>query len=411
MAGSAPRRSLPTLLVLSQVYPPDPASVGQHVHDAAAEMARRGFRVVVLAARRSYEDGSIRYKKRESLDGVSIRRLSLSSFGKRSMKLRLLGAVLFVVQCMLRGLFTRRLKGILISTSPPMCSIAALVIGKIRRIPIKYWVMDINPDQMIVLGRVQERSLGVRSFDKLNRMILQRAADVITLDRFMADRLIRKHERPLHILPPWPHADHLDSIDHHENPFRAEHHLAGKFVIMYSGNHSDSSPVTTVLQAALRLREEKDIVFMFIGGGSGKQEVEQMIADQHLSNVISLPYQPLDQIRYSLSAADVHVVTVGDRVVGVVHPCKIYGAMAVARPILLVAPRRSHASELVEPNEIGCRIDHGDVDGAVESIRSLRRMGPDRLAEMGRQAARVVNDRISKPVLLGQFADIVQRGL
>ena len=35
-----------TLLVICQVYEPDPAAVGQQVADVAREMARRGWRVV-----------------------------------------------------------------------------------------------------------------------------------------------------------------------------------------------------------------------------------------------------------------------------------------------------------------------------------------------------------------------------
>ena len=44
----------PTILIISQVYVPDPASVGQHMHDAAAELARRGHRVVVYCSRAGY---------------------------------------------------------------------------------------------------------------------------------------------------------------------------------------------------------------------------------------------------------------------------------------------------------------------------------------------------------------------
>ena len=81
-----------TLLILSQVYVPDPASVGQHMADAATEMARRGYRVVVLAANRGYNDPSMKYPPSEVLDGVEIRRIPLSSFGKGSILMRVLAA-------------------------------------------------------------------------------------------------------------------------------------------------------------------------------------------------------------------------------------------------------------------------------------------------------------------------------
>src|SRR5262245_56398242 len=130
-------RSRRTLLVISQVYVPDPASVGQHIADAAAEMARRGYPVRVLASARGYDNPKNKYPLRETRDGVEIRRLPLSSFGKRSIPIRLIGAVLFLTQAFLRGLFTPRLGCILVSTSPPMASIVAVVIGKLRGVPVK----------------------------------------------------------------------------------------------------------------------------------------------------------------------------------------------------------------------------------------------------------------------------------
>ena len=83
---------------------PDPASVGQHMHDAAREMARRGYRVVVYASARGYDEPSRRYPRRETLDGVEIRRLPFASFGKGSLRARLLGGISFLAQATLRAL-------------------------------------------------------------------------------------------------------------------------------------------------------------------------------------------------------------------------------------------------------------------------------------------------------------------
>ncbi|HKS09266.1 MAG TPA: hypothetical protein VJS13_06920, partial [Pyrinomonadaceae bacterium] len=67
----------------------------------------------------------------------------------------------------------------------------------------------------------------------------------------------------------------------------------------------------------------------------------------------------------SLSAADLHVVVMGDEFVGIVHPCKIYNIMAVGAPALYIGPQPSHISDLTV--EITHK-RHGDVDGVVETI-------------------------------------------
>ncbi|QEG34692.1 putative glycosyl transferase [Bythopirellula goksoeyrii] len=380
------------------------------MHDAAAELARRGYRVLVYAASRGYDDPSRKYLRRETLDGVTIRRLPLSSFGKKSIKVRLLGQSLFLLQVIVRGLFTRRLDRILVSTSPPMASTAAVFIQFFRRVPITFWAMDINPDQIVAMGQAREGSFVVRVFDWINRTILKRARGVVALDRFMAARLEAKSSvgDRMAIMPPWPHESHLEPVDHANNPFRKEHGLDDKFVIMYSGNISPAHPVITILEAARKIQDDPRIVFLFIGGGNGKKQIDEFIQREQVSNVRTLPYQPLDQIKYSLSAADVHLVAMGTEMVGIVHPCKVYGAMAVARPVLLLGPMESHVGELLQSHDIGWQVNHGDVANAEACIRQLAATPAAELAVKGNRGKQLIEQELSMKTLCGKFCDVVE---
>jgi colanic acid biosynthesis glycosyl transferase WcaI len=143
----------------------------------------------------------------------------------------------------------------------------------------------------------------------------------------------------------------------------------------------------------------------------GKQEVEQVIREHKPRNIVSLPYQPLSEIKYSLSAADVHVVTVGETVVGVVHPCKVYGAMTLERPVLLVGPDPCHVSDILAANAMGWHVKHGDVDATVRILREVADAPRPVLAERGKRAARVAHERFSKPVLCGVVCDKLERNL
>lgn len=403
----------PTFLIISQVYIPDPASVGQHIADAAAEMVKRGYRVIVYASARGYDDPSKKYSSRETLHGVDVRRLPLSSLGKSSIAIRLVAQWIFLIQAMVRGLFTRNLAGIMVSTSPPFCGFAGAVIATLRGVPVKYWLMDLNPDQMVAMGKLKQTSLPVKIFDWFNRVILRRSSDIVVLDRFMLERVIKKGvavEAKTAIMPPWPHEDELARIAHAENPFRKKQNLDGQFVIMYSGNHSPANPIKTILDAAERFQGDPSIVFMCIGGGGGKKEVEDKVA-KGIKNIRSLPYQPLNEIKYSLSAADVHIVSVGPGVVGIVHPCKVYGAMAVSRPILLLGPNPCHVSDLIDQHKIGWHIAHGDVDGAERVIKQIVATPREELDAMGRRAAEVIRTQLSKNILQTKFCDVLQKGL
>jgi hypothetical protein len=396
-----------TLVIFSQVFVPDPASVGQHIADVAFELVRRGYKVRVYTANRGYDDPTIRYPKREIINGVDVRRMTLSSFGKKSIPTRLLGTASFMVQALFRGLLMPNLAGVLFSTSPPLIGIVATAIHMFRGVPLAYWAMDLNPDQLLALGKISRGGLTARFLEAANRTVLQNSALVIALDRFMADRL--RHRAKLRdklvVIPPWPHEQVLEPVPHETNPFRIRHGLQDKFVIMYSGNHSPSNPLTTLLDAAVKLKNDPKIRFLFVGGGIGKKEVERYTLEHNLTNVISLPYQPLADLRHSLSAADVHVVSLGDEMVGIIHPCKVYGAMAVSRPILYFGPKPSHIADLLDTHQFGLHVSHGDVSGAVNAIQQLQSSSCNQRESMGATAQHVLLQSLSQSILCGRMCD------
>jgi glycosyltransferase involved in cell wall biosynthesis len=399
-----------TLLILSQTYPPDPAAVGQHIADVAEQMAARGWRVVVYTSRRGYDDPSQRFARRQWLRGVDVRRLPFSSFGKGAIAVRLAAQALFMIQALPRALFTRGLERILVSTSPPFAGFGGALLAAIRRVPFAWWVMDINPDQMVTSGRITETSLVARVFDWMNRVTLRGARDVIVLDRYMRARILRKAAvaAKTAVVPPWSHDVVRDNVPHEDNPFRAAHGFGDRLVVMYSGNHGYSHPLDTLLDAAKALEGEPGLLFVFVGGGVLKRAIDEMVARDAPPNIVTLPYQPLPEIRYSLSSADVHVVSLGNDGVGVVHPCKIYGGLAIGRPILGLAPRASHVSDIIAEHGVGWRVEHGDAVGLVAILHDLLRMPRGELGAMGERARDVARREFARERFLGSVCDILE---
>ena len=394
------------VVALSQVYPPGPTSLGQHLADATSELATRGHEVIVYTANRDYADPSVRFRDRETLRGVDVCRLRLSSFGKRSMAARLAGGLAFLVQAVFRALLLPRVDIVLVSTSPPMAGFAGAALALLRGARLVWWVMDLNPDQAVAQGIAKPGSWVVRVYDWMNRTVLRRADAVIAMDRFMADRLNRKHPigRRMHVIPPWPHAGEETTAGRFGKAFRREHGIDDKFVVMYSGNHAAANPLRTVIEAAVAMQQDPGFAFVFIGSGTGKKDVE----DARASNILSLPYQPFETLPESLGAADLHVVTMGDDMIGIVHPCKIYGAIAASRPILFIGPDECHVTDLLSRASIGWHIGHGDVDGAVDAIRQASALTREALDEMGLRAALLASDQFSRARLCAQFCDVVE---
>ena len=243
----------------------------------------------------------------------------------------------------------------------------------------------------------------------LSRMLLyslKRAAVVVALDRFMKDRIQAKGipAEKVVVVPPWSHDDSVRFDPAGREEFRANYKLSDKFVVMYSGNHSQCHPLETLLQAAERLAENESVAFCFVGGGSEFVKVKQRARDRGLLNVVCIPYQSIEKLSGSLSAADLHVVVMGEPYVGIVHPCKIYNVLAVKRPFLYIGPNESHVTDIIGQSDAYVS-SHGDVEGVVANILSARGN-----AVLGSQCGIEVETQFSKDRLVPQMISVIEEG-
>jgi colanic acid biosynthesis glycosyl transferase WcaI len=394
--------------MISQVYPPDSAAVGQHLADVAESLAAQGHRVTVLTANRGYDDPSSRFPLREMRNGVAVRRLPLSSFGKRNVFRRLCAHALFMIQAVTHALLMRGVTRILVSTSPPFAGPGGALIAHIRRVPLIWWIMDLNPDQLVVTRAIAGNSLPARTLDALNRFTARRADAVIALDDYMKQRLASKYpiQNKVSVIPPWSHGSATTTDPAALADFRARHGLDDCFVVMYSGNHALQHPLDTALAATHLLRDEPNLKFVFVGGGIGKAAVERRISCG-ARNIVTLPYQPLEMITATLAAADLHLVSMGDEMVGIVHPCKIYGVMAVGRPVLYFGHRESPIYAIVHDAQCGWRVAHGDVESACRFIREAIRTQSGELKEMGVRAKAYVMEKHPPAALVQAVCDLI----
>ena len=372
------------ILILNQAFHPDVVSTAQHATDLAVALAESGHQVTVVASARGYDDPTRHFPGREKWRGIDIVRVHGTALGKVARWRRAVDFASFLATCALRLLWLPRFDVVVAMTSPPLISVlAALAVPwKARR--FLFWSMDLTPDEAIAAGWLRGGSLVARVLTWLLRYSLRRAHRIVALDRFMKQR-IESHgvaSEKIEVVPPWSHGDAVRFDERGRAQFRAEHGLQGKFVVMYSGNHSPCHPLETLLAAAGRLWERPEIMFCFIGGGSEFQRVEAYARERRLGNVLCLPYQPRGILAASLSSADLHAVVMGNAFTGLVHPCKIYNILAVGAPILYIGPQESHVTDIaarLNGNGKVYAARHGDVAGVAEQIvGAARRNGSGR---------------------------------
>lgn len=405
------------VLLLNQAFYPDVVSTAQHLSGLAKALADAGHQVVVVTSRRAYDQPERTFRAREYWHSVQIYRVWNTAFGKGARWRRAADFASFILSCCLRLVFVGRVDVVVALTSPPLISVIGAIYAWLWGARFCYWVMDMNPDEAMAAGWLDPHSLPGRVLQWLSRFSFARADAVIALDRFMKERILAKGVAPskVHVVPPWTLDEHVRFDPCGRAEFRAEHRLSDRFVVMYSGNHSPVHPLDTLLNAALQLSGNPEIVFCFVGGGSLWHRIRPLSGLRQCTrldgptagvepsstpppgqgpnggqngtgdwqclkeppgNILCIPYQPLEKLAASLSAADVHVVVMGNPFVGIVHPNKIYNILRVAAPVLYIGPRTSHITDVLAslpPDYPASAVEHGDVAGTVTAILDLKR--------------------------------------
>jgi colanic acid biosynthesis glycosyl transferase WcaI len=361
-------------LLLNQCFYPDVVATAQYLTDLATELTARGHDVTVVTGDRGYDDPSVRFPRRERWQDITIIRVPSLSLGKNSKWRRALNFGSFIASSSVRLLTLKRFDVVVALTSPPLISFLAALFVRLKGGRFCFWVMDLNPDEAIAAGWLRQDSTLAHLFQWMLRYSLDHADRTIALDRFVKERLVAKgvDADRIAVIPPWSHDDAVAYSAEGREAFRQRHGLTNKFVVMYSGNHSPCHPLDTLMAAALELRKREDIVFCFVGGGGEQAKVREFAARHALSNVKCLPYQPLNELSDSLSAADLHTVVMGDAFVGIVHPSKVYNIMSLGTPILYIGPETSHVTDLANSGYRFFFTRHGDTALVVAQIIAAR---------------------------------------
>ena len=364
-------------LLLNQAFYPDVVSSGQHLSELALSLVARGHEVTVLTGRRAYDDPRTLFATRETWRGVKIRRVNTTGFGKSARWRRGLDCGSFLALVWLRLPWLERHDVVVGLTSPPLISLAGVAIARAHRSRLIHWVMDLNPDAAFATGWLHRGSWSGRVLESLSQWSLRHSERIIALDSYMKRNIATKEvdEERISIVPPWSHDPVVRFDPAGRREFRRKHGLEDKFVVMYSGNHSPCHPLDTLLNAARSLARDPGITFVFVGGGSEFRKLQASLktrAGLEPGNMLCLPYQPLDGLSASLSAADAHAVVMGEAMVGLVHPCKVYNLLHIGRPIIYIGPVPSPVANIVTETPNGACLAHGDVAGLRRHLLRLR---------------------------------------
>ncbi len=319
------------IVVIADWLPPDFGAVGQYMQMRAQALAAQGHSVTLIGLTTGATSREHREIGKGSLTEV---RLSAPPVPRHS----LAGRMLWTIVINLRLVFAafgrlRTADGILFTGSPPFLIHLLAPLKPLWRGRLVYRITDFHPECLIAArdrpSRALDFLLGLTNFwrrrvdgfevlgeDQRRRLEATGiSAERIALVRDGSPVAFTGGE-PVEALP-------------------AE--LAGKCVLLYSGNYGVAHEIETVVEGyRLHHREGSGRVHLWLSAtGAGADEIAARLRDDVLPFHRSKPV-PLERLAGLLRAPAAHLVTLRDSFVGYVMPSKVYACLESGKPIIFV---------------------------------------------------------------------------
>lgn len=387
------------IIFLNRYFHPDHSATSQVLSDLAFHLAASGHAVRVLTSRQLYDNPAAELLATETVRGVAIRRLSATRFGRAGLLGRGADYGSFYV-AVWRELIAGAQPGdiVVAKTDPPLLCLPAASAVRRRGLLLVNWLQDLYPEVAMRLRvPVVAGPLGAALLKWRDAALRQAAANVVVGEGMAAAVRGRGVAADrIEVIPNWCDDNEIRPIAHTDNALRREWGLADRFVVGYSGNLGRAHEFATLLQAALRLRDEPRIVFLFVGGGSRVAELRRQVTALELdANFRFLPYQDRARLRFSLGAADVQWLSLRPELEGLIVPSKFYGIAAAGRPVISVTAPDGEIAALVRQHNCGVVVAPGDGAALAAALRELA-ANPEAAAAMGSRARAMLDAQFAR---------------
>jgi hypothetical protein len=232
-------------------------------------------------------------------------------------------------------------------------------------------IYDIYPDVLSKYKILSSNSFIIKYWESINRKVFNRAENVFTIGEGMKELVAKYIERDrVKIVSCWTDSTFLKPMARNENIFINEQGVEDKFLVIYSGNLGFTHPVEVLVDLAEN-SERENLFFFIIGEGDKKEMLSERISNSGLTNIRLLPWQDIKMLPYSLSAADLAVVTLGKEASLISVPSKFYDMMAVSSPVLCIAEKESETAKIIERYKLGATYSSHDHKNMLEFIYRL----------------------------------------
>jgi glycosyltransferase involved in cell wall biosynthesis len=383
------------LWILTEVYFPEMISTGYYLTTIAEGLAK-SREVKVLTGQPKHMSRGAKAPAREVVNDVEIFRAAATTFDKNVFFLRLVNMLTIGVSVFVKSLLKfRRGDHVLVVTAPPSLPVTTALACLARGAGYTLCVQDSYPEILVAVGLAKPDAISVRLAHFVNQWVYKHASRIIVMGRDMKELFELKTASlgiPVEAIPNWADLDLVEPRPRSENELLKELGILDKFVFLYAGNIGRPTDVETIAAAAVRLKDNESLHFLFIGEGVKKSWLEAEKRRHGLTNMSILDYRTREQQSEFLNACDVGLVGLIRGMKGTAMPSRTYNLMAAGKPILALTEHDSELARVIDEDGIGTYVEPGDVDAFVASAL---KMSADH-EEIGKMGARARAAALSK---------------
>lgn len=226
----------------------------------------------------------------------------------------------------------------------------------------------------------------------------------------MRDRLISPpwslQATRLSVIPNWADCQEIQPQPVNTNELRRQQGLSERFVVMHSGNMGLTQRLEVLIDATTSPYWPPRAVLLLIGDGAARSQLQAQAARCGSQRVRFLPYQPRSGLSTSLSAADLHVISMHERITGCLCPSKLYGILAAGRPVLAIADQATDLVRTVREHRLGWCCEPGNAQEIAKAVAAAEADSEQRISA-GRRARELACERFDRPIAHEQFKKLL----
>lgn len=372
----------PQLAFVTEIFHPNPQSTSQLLTALFSGWAIDPGSLAVVCGKEPA--ATVDAEADKALSAVTVRRCGLKIEGKRSLLHRLIRYLAFTLAATWE-IFRLRPRRICAVSNPPYSPIWMWLVTRLTQTPYDLLLHDVYPDGLVAIGLLSPGSVVARLWRWLNQIAFAGAASVIVLGRDMADLVNTCYgvdRESIAVIPNWSPTTFAPAL---VSERCAPHE---PFTAVYSGNMGSWHDIDMIVEAARLLADDHRISIRMVGGGNRRAAAERRSLDLGLHNMSWGDFVPLEKLGELLASSDVALVSQRDGLTGIAVPCKLYGILAVGRPVLAAAPANCETAMVIHEESCGMVVDPHDPVALADALRRLADdpVGCRRMADRARSA-------------------------